>query len=137
MSYQTPSSNTHVGFPTVAEQDEYEGKSEESWAMPQMPLRALNPTILSSDGTYSPRGFIATPLPLPMDPHLVQRWNSMVEAGDPSEHTTVQPAGIEAMSIGRHTSATLDSFYERAPNLQKLTKGQSTIDSHATQYLTP
>ncbi len=104
--------------------------------MPQMPLRALNPTVLSSDATNSPRGFIATPLPLPVDPHLIQRWNSMVEVGAPSEYIGVQPAGIESMSIGRHTSATLDSFYDRAPNLQKLTKGQLTIDSRVGRYLT-
>ena len=128
MSYRTPSSATHVGFPTVAEQDDYEDKTEASWTMPQLPLRAVNPTVLSSD--ISNRGALdSPPPPAPTDPRLsahVQRWNSMVELGPPpTQYIGIQPTIIETMSVDRYTnSATLDTFpYERAPNLQKLTKG--------------
>ncbi|KAJ3553679.1 hypothetical protein NM688_g3482 [Phlebia brevispora] len=126
MSHRTPSSSTHVGFPTVAEEDEYEEKqSETSWVMPQIPLRAVNPTVISSNG--SPRGPILSPLPTAaMDPRMsahVQQWTTMIEHGPPPDFVDAQPTGIETMSIGRYTSATLETFpYDRAPNLQKLTR---------------
>ncbi|PSR72712.1 hypothetical protein PHLCEN_2v11407 [Hermanssonia centrifuga] len=121
-SQWTPSSETHVGVtPEASEQEDpkLETSYNDGLAPPQTSfIRPRSDSGLAFDGRV--------PLSAYGDPRFsayTQQWGIRAGVGFPPEFVSAQPQAMDAMSVGAYTMETFP--YDRAPNLQKLTKARN------------